>query len=100
MVDLSAEKTFLAAAFEPTDEEMEHHKYIKREEKRNKKKRSVLPSSRDDSLSPSPTPMTIDEIIDLEDSDDDLPDMGDIFSTPVKKKSKPKTIVSSDEVRL
>jgi hypothetical protein len=98
MVDLSAERTFVAAAFEPTEEELDHHEYLKREKQR-AKRRSVLPNSRKKSPSPSPTD-PLDRIIELDDSDDDLPDVDDIFNTPVKKekgKGKARAVMSSSD---
>lgn len=81
MTDLK-DKAFKASAFEPTEDEVETYIRSKRREKQN---RHMKKQSR----SPSPV-MSLSDSLDT-DSDDDLPDVADMFTTKAKpKKSKQK----------
>ena len=70
----SPDKVFKASAFEPTDEELSNHIREKKQAKRDAWRRKR-----------SPSPIVIDIPDVLDDSDDDLPEVGAIFSTPLKK---------------
>ncbi|EAU87720.1 hypothetical protein CC1G_08756 [Coprinopsis cinerea okayama7 len=88
MVDLSDAKTFKSSAFEPSDEELRQHAQRKANRSRNR-----YSEKKGKKKAPSPPP---DFLSDLDDSDDDLPEISDIFKTP-KKKGKGKRVDSSDD---
>ncbi|KDR65835.1 hypothetical protein GALMADRAFT_131232 [Galerina marginata CBS 339.88] len=78
MMDMkSTDKVFKASAFEPSEEEVTNQIQSKRRAKSGK--------GRVQARSPSPTPSIPDV---LDDSDDDLPEVGHIFDTPLKKHKK------------
>jgi hypothetical protein len=102
MTDMGPQKIFKSAAFEPTDEELTNYAKSKRRQNRRNQsssriwKRSFSPVKAEP---PSPT----GSIIELSDSDEELPDFMDMFKkkpAPSKdKKGKKKRVVeSSDEV--
>ncbi len=87
MTDLK-DKTFKASAFEPTEEEVET--YI-RSKRREKQKRHGKKQSR----SPSPI-LSLSDALDT-DSDDELPEVADMFtSKPKPKKGKQKAVQDDD----
>lgn len=87
MVDLGPQKTFKWDAFEPTDQELRNYARSKRESKKPVAKKSndsfrvrSIPA-----LSARTTP--VKDILDLSDSDDDLPDLNALVR-PSKRQKK------------
>ncbi|TFK47207.1 hypothetical protein OE88DRAFT_1811381 [Heliocybe sulcata] len=78
MCDMN-EKMFRSSAFEPTTEEMEK---IEREKKDARRKKQGKKAS------PEPMPSVTDFDADLEDSDDDLPDVSTLISQGLSPKKK------------
>ena len=99
MTDMGQQKTFKSAAFEPTDEELTNYARSKRRQNQSSTKRWKRSYSPVKAEPPSPT----GSIIELSDSDEELPDVMDLFKkkpAPQDKKGKKKRIVdSSDEVK-
>ena len=86
MTDLK-DKTFKASAFEPTEEEVEAYIRSKRREKHN---RHVKKQSR------SPSPISLSDSLET-DSDDDVPEVADMFTSKHKpKKGKQKAVQDDD----
>ncbi|KAJ2925510.1 hypothetical protein H1R20_g11584, partial [Candolleomyces eurysporus] len=96
MTDMGDPKIFKSAAFEPTDEELTNYARSKRKQKQSSRKwkRSYSPVKAEP---PSPA----SSIIELSDSDEELPDIMDVFKkkpAPSKdKKGKKKMVVSSSD---
>ncbi|KJA22647.1 hypothetical protein HYPSUDRAFT_87246 [Hypholoma sublateritium FD-334 SS-4] len=87
MTDLK-DRAFKASAFEPTEEEVEAYIRSKRREKQNRHMRKQ-------SRSPSPI-MSLSDSLET-DSDDDLPDVADMFTTKAEpKKGKQKAVRDDD----
>lgn len=76
MVDLSPQKTFIAAAFEPSDEELDDHARAGRGRRRDK----GYTQSKDIKMRPPTTDFDIDISSSDSDSDDEFPELKDIFS--------------------
>ncbi|KIK57545.1 hypothetical protein GYMLUDRAFT_203637 [Collybiopsis luxurians FD-317 M1] len=110
MLDMGPEKIFKAAAFEPTDEEI--NKYAESERRRRrgrssyssqklpgfkKKKAATYGSSEDEGDSDGPMSEKVFEAKGLDDSDDDLPDLAEIMR-PSKKQKIEKTENFDDDI--
>lgn len=91
MNDLSADKIFKSAAFEPSDEELSNHARSKRREKKGK-------SSRSEVRLRSPSPLKSFEDFMISDSDDDLPDVASMFEDRPKKRQKKNMKSAPDDV--
>ncbi|KAF5337985.1 hypothetical protein D9758_014335 [Tetrapyrgos nigripes] len=95
MQDMSDEKTFKLAAFQPTDEELA--RFIAESRKSRKKKKAVkdeLYSDSDDDM--GDYNKTFEER-ELDDSDDDFPDLNDILKPPKKKQKVENTKAEDDD---
>jgi hypothetical protein len=93
MNDLSADKIFKSAAFEPSDEELRNHARSKRQEKKVRSTRgSIIKSQR------SPSPLKSFEDFLMSESDDDLPDVANMFEDRPKKRQKKNMKSAPDDV--
>ena len=93
MNDLSGDKIFKSAAFEPSDEELSNHARSKRQEKKGRSSPGVIVKSR---CSPSPFQSFEDFL--MSDSDDDLPDVANMFEDRPKKRQKINMKSAPDDV--
>ena len=93
MNDLSGDKIFKSAAFEPSDEELSNHARTKRQEKKGRSSRGVIVKPR---CSPSPFQSFEDFL--MSDSDDDLPDVANMFEDRPKKRQKINMKSAPDDV--
>ncbi|KAF9007048.1 SNF2 family DNA-dependent ATPase [Cyathus striatus] len=93
MVELSPEKMFKAAAFEPTDEELTRHA----DERRRAKRKNQKPLRDVRMRSPSPV-ASLDEY--TSDDSDDLPDIEHMFDDKPKKHSKNSRVMDSDDEEM
>lgn len=92
MTDLK-EKAFKTSAFEPTEDEFDAYIRSKRREKNN---RHVKTERR---RTPSPA-RSIPSSLDSDSSDDDLPDVADMFVPKSKSKGKQKAKDEDGDVRF
>jgi len=95
MNDISADKIFKSAAFEPSDEELSNHARSKRQEKRGRSSGGVIIKSRR-----SPSPLKSFEDFLMSDSDDDLPDVANMFEDRPKKRQKKHMKSAPDDVSV
>ncbi|KAF8888452.1 SNF2 family N-terminal domain-containing protein [Gymnopilus junonius] len=82
MMDMkSPDKVFKASAFEPTEEDLGNHARDKRRARHDSRKGFTKKRS--------PSPVKVIDIPDvLDDSDDDLPEVGHMLDTPLKKQRR------------
>lgn len=95
MNDIGADKIFKSAAFEPSDEELSNHARSKRQEKRGRSSGGVIIKSRR-----SPSPLKSFEDFLMSDSDDDLPDVANMFEDRPKKRQKKHMKSAPDDVSV
>ena len=99
MVDMSPSKIFKCTAFEPSEEELADFARAKRRAER--KPSRYGSNSFNQSKTRSPSPVVMDDIMELSDSDDELPDVQDMFKTLPKKNVKGKNrVVDSSDVSV
>jgi hypothetical protein len=85
MMDLTPNKVFKSSAFEPTDEELTKHARAKRRRRREASGRHPAQDVR--IRSPSPKPKALEDR-GLDDSDDELPDVSNMFDERPRKRRK------------
>ena len=85
MMDLTPNRVFISSAFEPTDEELTNHARAKRRGRREVSGRFIAQNVK--MRSPSPTVKTLEDRA-LDDSDDDLPDVSNMFDERPRKRHK------------
>ncbi|KAL0564202.1 hypothetical protein V5O48_017851 [Marasmius crinis-equi] len=106
ILDMSPERLFKSFAFEPTDDDLKRLTEAKRKARLPQKKKKVATSygsSEDEDSDIEFVGKTLEER-GLDDSDDDLPELGAIIQPPAKKRkvsgSSAKTLSDDDELDL
>ncbi|KAF5325961.1 hypothetical protein D9611_000760 [Ephemerocybe angulata] len=98
MIDVAEEKVFMSAAFQPTDEELTNYARSKRRAQGKKNSYSPINIKGGKKL---PPPSPSGSVIELSDSDEEMPDILSMFKkpSPVGKKGgkRKNTIMSSDD---
>lgn len=92
MIDLGPQKTFKWAAFEPSDRELYDYDRAKKEAKR-KLARRKKESPRKPSLPSKPSSSR--DIMDLSDSEDELPSFGGLGPSPKRRKKSVRECLTS-----
>ncbi|KAL0066241.1 hypothetical protein AAF712_006672 [Marasmius tenuissimus] len=88
ILDMSPDKLFKSFAFEPTDDDLRRYREAQRKARQPKKKIAIRYGSSEDEDSDIETQGKTFEQRGLDDSDDDLPELGSIIGQPAAKKRK------------